>query len=58
MVYEFLHDLGIVKTFNQNTPDWLGQPDVAMICMMAVAIFVSLPFSTYVLLAGLQVHPR
>lgn len=57
VVYEFLHDLGIVKTFNQNTPDWLGQPDVAMICMMAVAIFVSLPFSTYVLLAGLQSIP-
>jgi multiple sugar transport system permease protein len=57
VVYLFLHDLGIVKTFNQNTPDWLGQPDVAMICMMAVAIFVSLPFTTYVLLAGLQSIP-
>jgi multiple sugar transport system permease protein len=57
VVYLFLHDLGIVKTFNQNTPDWLGQPDVAMACMMGVAIFVSLPFSTYVLLAGLQSIP-
>jgi multiple sugar transport system permease protein len=57
VVYLFLHDLGIVKTFNENTPDWLGQPDVAMICMMAVAVFVSLPFTTYVLLAGLQSIP-
>ena len=57
VVYLFLHDLGIVRHFNQNTPDWLGQPDVAMICMIVVAIFVSLPFTTYVLLAGLQSIP-
>jgi multiple sugar transport system permease protein len=57
VVYVFLHDLGIVRHFNQNTPDWLGSPDVAMVCMMAVAVFVSLPFTTYVLLAGLQSIP-
>jgi multiple sugar transport system permease protein len=57
VIYVFLHQLGIVKTFNNNTPDWLGQPNVAMICMIAVAVFVSLPFTTYVLLAGLQAIP-
>jgi multiple sugar transport system permease protein len=53
-----LHQLGIVKSFNSNTADWLGRPDAAMAWMMAVAVFVSLPFSTYTLLAGLQSIPR
>jgi multiple sugar transport system permease protein len=54
----FLHDLGIVHGFNTNQADWLGRPDSAMAWMIAVAVFVSLPFSTYVLLAGLQTIPR
>jgi multiple sugar transport system permease protein len=54
----FLHDLGIVHAFNSNQSDWLGRPDSAMAWMIAVAVFVSLPFSTYVLLAGLQTIPR
>jgi multiple sugar transport system permease protein len=57
VIYLFLHQVGIVSAFNENTPDWLGNPDAAMACMMAVAIFVSLPFTTYVLLAGLQSIP-
>jgi multiple sugar transport system permease protein len=57
VIYLFLHQIGIVSAFNENTPDWLGNPDAAMACMMAVAIFVSLPFTTYVLLAGLQSIP-
>jgi multiple sugar transport system permease protein len=57
VVYIFLHQLGIISHFNNNTPAWLGEPDVAMACMMAVAVFVSLPFTTYVLLAGLQAIP-
>jgi multiple sugar transport system permease protein len=57
VIYLFLHQLGIVSAFTENTPDWLGNPDAAMACMMAVAIFVSLPFTTYVLLAGLQSIP-
>ena len=57
VVYLFLHQLGLVSHFNNNTPDWLGVPDVAMACMVAVAVFVSLPFTTYVLLAGLQAIP-
>ena len=58
VIYLFLHQLGLVSQFNVNTPDWLGNPDVAMACMMAVAVFVSLPFTTYVLLAGLQAIPE
>jgi multiple sugar transport system permease protein len=57
VVYVFLHQLGVVRTFNVSQPDWLGEPDVAMACMIAVAVFVSLPFTTYVLLAGLQSIP-
>jgi multiple sugar transport system permease protein len=57
VIYLFLHQIGLVSHFNEQTPDWLGQPDVAMICMIAVAVFVSLPFTTYVLLAGLQAIP-
>jgi multiple sugar transport system permease protein len=57
VIYKVAFDLGLVSHFNQQTPDWLGNNDVAMICMMAVAIFVSLPFTTYVLLAGLQSIP-
>jgi multiple sugar transport system permease protein len=53
----FLHDLGIVSSFNSNEADWLGRPDSAMTWMIAVAVFVSLPFTTYVLLAGLQTIP-
>jgi ABC-type sugar transport system permease subunit len=37
--------------------DWLGRPSTAMPWMMAVAVFVSLPFTTYTLLAGLQTVP-
>ena len=57
VVYLFLHQIGIVGTFNVNQPAWLGEPDAAMACMIAVAVFVSLPFTTYVLLAGLQSIP-
>jgi multiple sugar transport system permease protein len=57
VLYLFLHQLGIVGTFNANQPDWLGQPDIALASMIAVAVFVSLPFTTYVLLAGLQAIP-
>jgi multiple sugar transport system permease protein len=57
VIYLFLHQLGIVRTFTISSPDWLGEPDAAMACMIAVAVFVSLPFTTYVLLAGLQSIP-
>jgi ABC-type sugar transport system permease subunit len=37
--------------------DWLGDDATVMAAMVAVGIFVSLPFTTYVLLAGLQAIP-
>ena len=52
----FLHQLGLVQ-FNASGASWLGRPDAAMAWMIAVAVFVSLPFTTYALLAGLQTIP-
>ena len=37
--------------------DWLGDDSTVMGAMIAVGVFVSLPFTTYVLLAGLQTIP-
>ncbi|NGN63325.1 sugar ABC transporter permease [Streptomyces sp. A7024] len=47
-------DLGIID----QSKDWLGQPGTAWPWMMFVAVFVSLPFTTYTLLAGLQTIPH
>jgi multiple sugar transport system permease protein len=52
-----LHDVGLLKSFNSNEADWLGRPVSALVWMMVVAVFVSLPFSTYALLSGLQSIP-
>jgi multiple sugar transport system permease protein len=52
-----LHDLGLLHRFNTNAADWLGTPGSALAWMIVVAIFVSVPFSTYALLAGLQAIP-
>jgi multiple sugar transport system permease protein len=52
-----LHQLGILHGFNTNQSAWLANPDSAMAWMMVVAVFVSVPFTTYVLLAGLQTIP-
>jgi len=54
----FLHDIGLLKSFNSNQSDWLGRPTAALAWMMVVAVFVSVPFSTYALLAGLQSLPE
>ncbi|MGH7392254.1 MAG: carbohydrate ABC transporter permease [Candidatus Rokuibacteriota bacterium] len=37
--------------------DWLGDDTTVMGAMIAVGVFVSLPFTTYVFLAGLQAIP-
>lgn len=37
---------------------WLGDASTSFIWMMAVAVFVSLPFTTYVILAGMQAIPH
>lgn len=57
VVNVFLHDIGVVHTLGSNQADWLGRPVSAFVWMMVVAIFVSLPFTTYALLAGLQTIP-
>jgi len=45
--------LGLVR----SPVDWLGDDRTVMGAMIAVGVFVSLPFTTYVLLAGLQSIP-
>jgi multiple sugar transport system permease protein len=52
-----LHDLGLLHQFNSDAADWLGTPGSAFAWMIVVAIYVSVPFSTYALLAGLQGIP-
>jgi multiple sugar transport system permease protein len=52
-----LHQLGIVHQLDSNQSSWLGRPDSALAWMIGVAIFVSLPFTTYTLLAGHQGIP-
>src|SRR6201995_5106482 len=52
-----LHALGIVHRMGSSQADWLGTPGWALFWMMVVAIFVSLPFTTYALLSGLQTIP-
>ncbi|MEU6279256.1 sugar ABC transporter permease [Streptomyces sp. NPDC047028] len=47
-------DLGLID----GPKDWLGEPSTAWPWMMFVAVFVSLPFTTYTLLAGLQTVPE
>ncbi|MHA6760870.1 carbohydrate ABC transporter permease [Streptacidiphilus sp. PAMC 29251] len=52
-----LHDLGLLKSFNAGNADWLGNPTYAFGWAILVAVFVSVPFTTYALLAGLQSIP-
>ena len=53
-----LHALGIVHRMGSNQADWLGRPGWALFWMMIVGIFVSLPFTTFALLSGLQTIPE
>lgn len=48
-----LLDLGFITEIQ----DWLGNPETSFPFLIVVAIFVSLPFTTFVLLAGLQTIP-
>jgi multiple sugar transport system permease protein len=52
-----LHHLGVVQKLGSDQADWLGNPTSALAWMMGVAIFVSLPFTTYAILSGLQGIP-
>jgi len=53
----FLHQIGVVKAFNGTQASWLGNPTDAICWMIGVAVFVSIPFTTYALLAGLATIP-
>lgn len=53
----FLHQIGVVHHLGSAQASWLGDPHRAFVWMMAVAVFVSLPFSTYAILSGLQGIP-
>ena len=48
-----LQSLGVLA----HPVDWLGDDSTVMGAMIAVGVFVSLPFTSYVLLAGLQTIP-
>ena len=57
LINVFLHDIGLVGQLGSAQANWLGRPGAAFWWMVAVAVFVSLPFTTYALLAGLQTIP-
>ena len=48
-----LLDLGFIE----EAIDWMGSAETSMPWLIVVAVFVSLPFTTFVLLAGLQTVP-
>lgn len=54
-----MHAMGLIHNIGLTSvqADWLGRPQSAFIWMIVVAIFVSLPFTTYTLLAGMQAIP-
>jgi multiple sugar transport system permease protein len=51
------HHLGLLHNLNGSAADPLGQAKSAMPWLMFVAVFVSLPFTTYTILAGLSTIP-
>ncbi len=55
VINAFLVDIGLV-----STPEgfgWTRNPETAFAWAIAIAVFVSLPFTTYTILAGLQTVP-
>ena len=52
-----LNHLLIALRLRAGAVDWLGDDATIMAAMIAVGVFVSLPFTTYVLLAGLATIP-
>jgi len=55
--YGVLDRLLIDLHFPGAPVDWLGDPMLAFVCLTVVAVFVSLPFTTVVIIAGLQAIP-
>jgi ABC-type sugar transport system permease subunit len=54
VVNKILQGVGVID----HPVNWLSNPTQALIWMMWVAVFVSLPFSSFVILAGLQTIPQ
>jgi multiple sugar transport system permease protein len=55
IINSFLVDVGLIST--PEGYGWTRHPGTAFAWAMAVAVFVSLPFTTYTILAGLQTVP-
>ncbi len=53
-----LHHLGLLHDLNGTAADPLGKEGTAMPWLIFVAVFVSLPFTTYTILAGLSTIPN
>jgi ABC-type sugar transport system permease subunit len=54
VVNKILQGVGLID----HPVNWLSNPTQALIWMMWVAVFVSLPFTSFVILAGLQTIPQ
>src|SRR5262245_57994938 len=50
----FLHDIGVID----QPIDWYKDTRTAFWCLIVVGVVVSIPFTTYVFLAGLQTIPH
>jgi len=57
LINVLLHDVGLLDDLNSIAADPLGKSSTAMPWLIFVAIFVSLPFTTYTILAGLSTIP-
>ena len=57
LINVLLHDVGLLKDLNGASADPLGKASTAMPWLIFVAIFVSLPFTTYTIMAGLSTIP-
>jgi multiple sugar transport system permease protein len=58
LINVLLHDVGLLKNLNGASADPLGKASTAMPWLIFVAIFVSLPFTTYTIMAGLSTIPH
>lgn len=52
-VNEFLRMIGL-----QNPPQWIADPDFALISIMMISVWISIGFNMIVYIAGLQAIPR
>lgn len=53
-----MNRIAVDLNFIKEPRDWLGNPTEAMAWLMVVAIFVSIPFTSFVILAGLSTVPH